>query len=268
MFGYASNETADLMPAPALLRAQDPRIAREGPQGRRRRRDQARPRRQEPGDGEICRRQAGRRDADRAFDPACRRRPDVRRRSQDRRALYRRDLAQGLDFRRDRLARQSDRQIRDRRTRWRHRPHRPQDHCRHLRRRGAAWRRRLLRQGSDQGGSLRRLCRALSGQERRRGRACRSRDDPARPTRSAWPIRCRSMSTPTAPPRSTKRRWKTCCSRSSGCRRAAFASTSSLNRPIYARTSAYGHFGREPDADGGFSWEKTDLVDKLKTHFA
>jgi len=37
-----------------------------------------------------------------------------------------------------------------------------------------------------------------------------------------------------------------------------------LNRPIYARTSAYGHFGREPDADGGFSWEKTDLVDELK----
>ena len=34
-----------------------------------------------------------------------------------------------------------------------------------------------------------------------------------------------------------------------------------LNRPIYARTSAYGHFGREPDADGGFSWERTDLVD-------
>ncbi|QBX37022.1 methionine adenosyltransferase [Brevundimonas sp. S30B] len=37
-----------------------------------------------------------------------------------------------------------------------------------------------------------------------------------------------------------------------------------LNKPIYARTAAYGHFGREPDADGGFSWEKTDLVDKLK----
>lgn len=37
-----------------------------------------------------------------------------------------------------------------------------------------------------------------------------------------------------------------------------------LNRPIYARTSAYGHFGREPDADGGFSWEKTDLADQLK----
>ena len=41
-----------------------------------------------------------------------------------------------------------------------------------------------------------------------------------------------------------------------------------LNRPIYARTSAYGHFGREPDADGGFSWEKLDLVDQLKSAFA
>jgi S-adenosylmethionine synthetase len=39
----------------------------------------------------------------------------------------------------------------------------------------------------------------------------------------------------------------------------------SLNRPIYARTSAYGHFGREPDAEGGFSWERIDLVDALKS---
>ena len=37
-----------------------------------------------------------------------------------------------------------------------------------------------------------------------------------------------------------------------------------LNRPIYARTAAYGHFGRQPDNQGGFSWEKTDLVDQLK----
>ena len=37
-----------------------------------------------------------------------------------------------------------------------------------------------------------------------------------------------------------------------------------LNKPIYARTSAYGHFGRAPEADGGFSWEKTDLIDALK----
>ncbi len=37
-----------------------------------------------------------------------------------------------------------------------------------------------------------------------------------------------------------------------------------LNRPIYRRTAAYGHFGRAPEADGGFSWERTDLVDQLK----
>ena len=37
-----------------------------------------------------------------------------------------------------------------------------------------------------------------------------------------------------------------------------------MNKPIYQRTAAYGHFGRAPEADGGFSWEKTDLVDALK----
>ena len=38
-----------------------------------------------------------------------------------------------------------------------------------------------------------------------------------------------------------------------------------LNKAIYARTSAYGHFGREPDREGGFSWEKTDLADQLRS---
>jgi S-adenosylmethionine synthetase len=40
-----------------------------------------------------------------------------------------------------------------------------------------------------------------------------------------------------------------------------------LNRPIYARTSAYGHFGRQPDPDGGFSWERTDLAEALRAEF-
>ena len=40
-----------------------------------------------------------------------------------------------------------------------------------------------------------------------------------------------------------------------------------LNKPIYARTSSYGHFGRAPEADGGFSWENLDLVDKLRAAF-
>ena len=41
--------------------------------------------------------------------------------------------------------------------------------------------------------------------------------------------------------------------------------TLDLNRPVYARTAAYGHFGREPDNEGGFSWERTDLVEALKS---
>ncbi len=40
-----------------------------------------------------------------------------------------------------------------------------------------------------------------------------------------------------------------------------------LNRPIYARTAAYGHFGREPEPDGGFSWELTNLVENLRSEF-
>jgi S-adenosylmethionine synthetase len=40
-----------------------------------------------------------------------------------------------------------------------------------------------------------------------------------------------------------------------------------LNRPIYARTAAYGHFGRTPDPDGGFSWERTNLVEELRRAF-
>jgi S-adenosylmethionine synthetase len=37
-----------------------------------------------------------------------------------------------------------------------------------------------------------------------------------------------------------------------------------LKRAIYRRTAAYGHFGRDPEADGGFSWERTDRIDALK----
>ena len=38
----------------------------------------------------------------------------------------------------------------------------------------------------------------------------------------------------------------------------------SLNKPIYARTASYGHFGRKPENDGGFSWEKIDLIESLQ----
>jgi S-adenosylmethionine synthetase len=43
--------------------------------------------------------------------------------------------------------------------------------------------------------------------------------------------------------------------------------TLKLNRPIYRRTAAYGHFGRAPEKDGGFSWERTDLVKELRSAF-
>jgi len=49
-----------------------------------------------------------------------------------------------------------------------------------------------------------------------------------------------------------------------GCSPRSIREHLGLNKPIYARTAAYGHFGRTPDADGGFSWEKTDLVSDLK----
>ena len=41
-----------------------------------------------------------------------------------------------------------------------------------------------------------------------------------------------------------------------------------LNKPIYQRTAAYGHFGRAADPDGGFSWEKTDRIEDLKSALA
>ena len=40
-----------------------------------------------------------------------------------------------------------------------------------------------------------------------------------------------------------------------------------LNKPIYTKTSSYGHFGREPEASGAFSWERTDLADELRRAF-
>jgi S-adenosylmethionine synthetase len=50
-------------------------------------------------------------------------------------------------------------------------------------------------------------------------------------------------------------------------RPTAIRRTLKLNRPIYRRTAAYGHFGRAPDKDGGFSWEQTNLVSQLKSAF-
>ena len=82
--------------------------------------------------------------------------------------------------RRDRLPHQPDRQLRDRRPRRRRRPDRAQDHRRHLRRRGPARRRRVQRQGPDQGRPLGRLHHPLPRQEHRRRRPRPALHDPAR----------------------------------------------------------------------------------------
>ena len=50
-----------------------------------------------------------------------------------------------------------------------------------------------------------------------------------------------------------------------GCTPRAIRETLGLNKPIYARASAYGHFGRTPDNDGGFSWERTNLTNELRS---
>ena len=89
-------------------------------------------------------------------------------------------VAEGLDAEEVRLPGQSDRQLRGRRTRRRLRPDRPQDHRRHLRRLCAARRRRVLRQGPDQGRSLGGLCHALPRQERGGRRPCRTLHHPGR----------------------------------------------------------------------------------------
>ena len=97
-------------------------------------------------------------------------------------------------------------QLRAGRSPRRHRPHRAQDHRRHLRRGRPPRRRCVLRQGPVQGRPLGRLRRPVGGQARRgqRGRhaGARSRS----PTPSAWPGRCRSWWRRSAPPRSTPSR--------------------------------------------------------------
>ena len=122
--------------------------------------------------------------------------------------------------------------------------HRPQDHRRHLRRLVPARRRRLLRQGSDEGRPLGALHGAPHGQEHRGGRAGRRARRCRWPTPSASPSRSRSWSRPTAPARSRARSSRSSCAGSSTSGRAAIIDYLDLRRPIYRKTAAFGHFGR------------------------
>ena len=75
------------------------------------------------------------------------------------------------------------------------------------------------------------------------------------------------MSTPKAPARSTSASSRRSSSDIFPLRPTNIRRSLQLNKPIYQRTAAYGHFGRKPEKDGGFSWERTDLVAELKRAF-
>jgi hypothetical protein len=162
-----------------------------------------------------------------------------------------------------RLVHQPDRQVRHRRPGRRRRPDRPQDHRRHLWRRRAPWRRRLLRQGHDQGRPLGRLCRPLSRQERRRRRIadkCNIQLSYAIGVAQPLSVYVDTYGTGKVDDAAIEKALREVMDLSpSGIRKHL-----DLNKPIYAKTAAYGHFGRKPGRDGSFSWERTNLVKPLK----
>ena len=121
----------------------------------------------------------------------------------------------GDDGQADENLRQPDRPFRDRRPARRCRRHRPQDHRRHLRGSGAARRRRVLRQGSDEGRSIGVVHGPLHREEHRRGGAGAIGRWCSSPTRSASPIPSRSSWTPAAPAKSTTTRSSISCARTS-----------------------------------------------------
>ena len=150
--------------------------------------------------------------------------------------------------------------LRDRRPRRRRGPHRPQDHRRHLRRHGPPRRRRVLGQGPVEGRPLGRLRGPLRGQEPGGGR-------PGRPRRGPGRLRDRRRAPGVGDGRDVRHREdrpredrRSSSTSTSTCARARSATYLDLHRPIYQKTAAYGHFGRE---DPDFTWERTDKAEAL-----
>ena len=152
-------------------------------------------------------------------------------------------------------ARQPDRPLRDRRPDGRRRADRPQDHRRLVRRDGPPRRRRLLRQGSDEGRPLGGVRGPLGRQERRRRR-------PRRPVRGRGRLRHRdrpadqlSASIRSGRASIDDAAIQALIERHFDLRPASIIAALDLRRPIYRQTASYGHFGR-PDLD--LPWERTD----------
>ena len=151
--------------------------------------------------------------------------------------------------------------LRRRRPDGRRRPDRPQDHRRHLRRHGPPRWRRVLRQGPVEGRPLGGLRHALGRQERRRRRAWPAAARRRSPTPSARPhpvgVFIETFGTGVVPDEKIQE----AVLEVFDLRPAAIIRDLDLLRPIYAKTAAYGHFGRElPE----FTWERTDRADELK----
>ena len=161
-------------------------------------------------------------------------------------------LPEGLADRGHQVPDQPDRPLRRRRPAGRLRPDRAQDHRRHLRRRLPARRRRVQRQGPEQGRPLGRLRRALRGQEHRRRRPGAAVPDPGRlrdrrgqaDERHGLHRRHRRDPRRAASPPSSARYFD--------LRPKGIIQMLDLLRPIYEKTAAYGHFGRE---EPEFTWE-------------
>ncbi len=243
---------------------QDPSAARYRPQEGRRRRRQARPRRQEPGDRPLRRRQAGRSHLDRSFHPASRRQlgsatrfapsssPISAKPSANCRSLT---IASGTSTRPASSSSAARMAM----------PALP-----------------AARSSSTPTAVLLRMAAAPSPARTRPRSTVRLPMPPATSPRTSWlpalptaarsssptpsalPSRCRSMSTCTAPARCTEDQVEAAIRKTMDLSPTGIRRHLDLNKPIYAKTSAYGHFGRKAGRDGSFSWERTDLVKALK----